>query len=398
MLNSQQEKPPVAIFQQAFRPLFLAGSLFSVIAILLWGGLLTGNITFAPYGNILFWHGHEMLFGFAIAILCGFLLTAVQSWTGLRAIHGKSLAALLLLWLAARILMLTGGEAHAWLIIAIDCGFLIAAGLIFACLVIKAKNYRNLQFVPIFLLLVCANLQTHLSVSLNRPELFTGGMYTAIMLVTLILVIIGGRIIPLFTAGGTGIPPIKPLPWLEGLTLAFMWLIVFVFVTNAQTMMPTELLALLFGVLALSNAFRAYRWQIRKTLANPLLWSLQLAYWFIPAGFFLFSLHYAGLDIRASTALHCLTAGAMGSLVLAMIARVSLGHTGRPMRASKSMSYAFIFILAAGAIRVLTDFFPGAYSMNVFLISILLWALAYGIYLLVYFRPLTEPRADGKPG
>jgi len=294
--------------------------------------------------------------------------------------------------------MAIGTTELKWLIAIVDLSFLPIAGALAAQLIIKAKSYRNLQFIPIIGLLTCANLLTHLSIFLNKPELFSWGMYAAILLVTLLMVVVGGRVIPLFTSSGTQSLPIRPKLWLEKCVLVTTWLVALIFIVNRAALLPASLLAILFSVAAISNAYRAYRWRGWTTFSHPLVWSLHLAYWFIPIGFALFALKYAGTMVSSSTALHSLTAGAMGSLILSMIARVSLGHSGRPLIPHKTLTYAFVCIVAAGILR-LTIGWIGFLSLGTsYLLSAGLWILAYGIFVFVYFQILITPRPDGKPG
>ncbi|MFA7555834.1 MAG: NnrS family protein [Spongiibacteraceae bacterium] len=386
-----------AIWRQAFRPFFLVGSIFSILAIALWIGILEGLVTLSPYGGAFFWHGHEMLFGFVVAIVVGFLLTAVQNWTGLRALHGRGLIGLFVLWLAARLLMLAGLTGYQWLVAIIDISFLPVAAGFFSNLLIRSGSSRNYQIVLLFGLLTIANTLTHGSVLFDKPGLFIWGMDAAVFVVTLLMVIMGGRVIPLFTASGTRQAQLVSLRWLEILTLASTWLITIIFVFDGAAIIPRGVVVILLIVASVCNALRAFRWKVWTTYAAPLVWSLHLAYWFIPIGFALLALHYAGLDISRSTALHSLTAGAMGSLILAMIARVSLGHTGRPLLIRPIVSAAFIFIILAGITRILAGLYP-ATGFSGLIVAAVCWVLAYGIFTIVYFSVLTTPRADGKPG
>lgn len=393
---SEYEIP--VIWRQAFRPFFLAGSLFSIIALTLWVSVLLEKATLTPYPNIVFWHGHEMLFGFVGAIIVGFLLTAVQTWTGIRSTSGTPLIALFSLWLLARLLMIFGTSKAEWFIAVIDVSFFVVVGVIVTQLLMKARNHRNMQFIPVLLLLAFANLLTHLSAILHKPELFIWGMYGAIMLTTLLMIVVGGRVIPLFTASGTQTTSIKPLPWLENLVLISAWLIALIYISNIKVVLPNALLTALFATAAASNAYRAWRWRGWSTYSYPLVWSLHIAYWFIPVGFGLFALQHSGYDINASTALHSLTAGAMGTLILSMISRVSLGHSGRPLVTHPSVTFSFLFIIVAAVTRLIVGLSPAFSPSSGYLISAICWTLAYGIFFIVYFRILTTPRPDGKFG
>lgn len=387
-----------AIWGQAFRPFFLWGSLFSVVCLALWVCTLNGKLLFTPYANIVFWHGHEMLFGFVAAIIAGFLLTAVQNWTQIRATHGNALKALFALWLAGRVLMATGLPGSEWIVAAIDISFLPAVAILAARLIVRAKNYRNLLFVPILLLLTMANLLTHLSYLFGKPGWFGWGLYSAVMLVSLLMVLVGGRVIPMFSANGTGTIRVEPIPWLEKTCLASGGLIALVFICGAESELPTGLIALIFAVSAVANTIRVGRWFTPRLFSNPLVWCLHTAYWFIPLGMALFALHYAQLPVTATSALHALTAGAMGSLILAMISRVSLGHSGRPLQVRASIHFAFVLIALAGMTRLAAGLFLGGWSIAGYSLAAAIWILAYGLFFVGYFRILTSPRPDGRPG
>ena len=399
VVDMQHEQSLFPLWRQAFRPFFLGGALFSLLAMIAWSGLLAGWLTFRPHGNPFFWHAHEMLFGFVAAIVTGFLLTAVQNWTGLRATHGRSLAALFGLWLAARILMALElqGAAWTWLVALVDLAFLPAVAILMARLVIAAGNHRNLVFLPILTLLTAANLLTHLSLVPGKEALFSWGMYAAILLVTQLMVVVAGRVTPMFTANGTGTTRVATLPWLEYATWFATGMVVLAYLLNGRDWLPAPLLSWLCALAALSNAVRAWRWRPWITLRVPLLWSLHIAYWFIPVGFALLALHYAGLRISHSSAIHALTAGAMGALILAMTARVSLGHSGRPLAPGPLVTLALGLVVLAGVSRLLAQEFP-ALSAGGYLVPATLWSLAYLGFVLGNARILTTPRPDGRPG
>lgn len=396
--DKQKEDQLTPILRQAFRPLFLLGAGFSAIAILLWGFALAGKVQLPVYGNIMFWHSHEMIFGFVVAIVLGFLLTAVQNWTGLRAPHGRVLLILSVLWLAARAGMMFGQALPWWLVAAVDVSVLPMAAYLFGRMVLKVNQTRNLFFVPILLLLTVCNLLMHYGLQFGQYHIQVLGAYNAVFLVTLLMAIIGGRVLPMFTANGTMTPKVQPIVWLDRIALGSLWLIFAVHFLNLHTLLPNLLMAVLFGVSALALAVRVARLKIWITWRVPLLWSFHLAYWFIPVGLALFALRYAGLDITQSLAMHALTAGAMGNMILSMIARVSLGHSGRPLQPKLIMTGAFLLVLIAALTRVFFIWFVPEMTSQWLMFSTMAWALAYGIYVVVYFKVLTTPRADGSPG
>jgi uncharacterized protein involved in response to NO len=408
IVDLEQELKTTPLWRQAFRPFFLFGCLFAVLALSVWAAVLTGKFSFSPYGGITFWHGHEMLFGFVAAIIVGFLLTAVQSWTGLRATNGKALTGLFMLWLLGRILMLYNPTNIDLLVALVDLGFLLVSGFLLAKLVLNVKQYRNLIFVPVLLLLTVSNGFTHWSVLSGEFHYYNWGIYSTVMLITLLMTVVAGRVFPMFTANGTGTKKVNNLPWLEKIVIGLAMLIVLLFISTLNSILPHTFMASIFGLAALSHTIRALRWRPFVTFGAPLVWSLHLAYWFIPLSLGLFSLHYftlnyVGYHVAASTALHGLTAGAMSSLILAMIARISLGHSGRPLQAHWLVKYAFALALVAGVSRLMADFviinWPEVnQSINLYIVSALLWVFAYLIYLLVYLPILTSARPDGRPG
>jgi len=396
--DRQKEEQLTPILRQAYRPLFLFGAGFSAIAMLLWGGALGGKLSLPVYGNIMFWHSHEMIFGFVIAIVLGFLLTAVQNWTGLRAPHGNTLLILTVLWTAARLGLLLGSELPWWLVAVVDVSLLPVAALLFGRMVLKVNQTRNFFFVPILLLLTVCNLLMHYGLHFGHYHIQVLGVYNAVFLVTLLMAIIGGRVLPMFTANGTQTPKVTPIVWLDRIALGSLWLVFAVHFLNLHTLLPSPIMAALFGISAVATGIRVARWKIWMTWRVPLLWSLHLAYWFIPVGLALFALRYAGFDLTQSLALHALTAGAMGNMILSMIARVSLGHSGRPLQPKLIMTGAFLLVLIAALTRVLLIWLVPEFASQWLMLSTIAWALAYGIYVVVYFKVLTTPRADGNPG
>ena len=396
--DKQKEEQLIPILRQAFRPLFLLGAGFSTIAMLLWGMALGGKLDLPVYGNIMFWHSHEMMFGFVIAIVLGFLLTAVQNWTGLRAPHGNTLLILTVLWAAARLGMLFGSDLPWWLVAAVDVSLLPVAAILFGRMVLKVNQTRNLFFVPILLLLTVCNLLMHYGLQFGQYHIQVLGAYNAVFLVTLLMAIIGGRVLPMFTANGTMTPKVQPIVWLDRIALGSLWLVFAVHFLNLYTILPNLLMVLLFTVSAVATAIRVARWKIWITWRVPLLWSLHIAYWFIPVGLALFALRYAGVELTQSIAIHALTAGAMGSMILGMIARVSLGHSGRPLQPKLIMTGAFLLVFISALTRVFLMWLVPEMASQWLMFSTMTWALAYGIYVVVYFKVLTTPRADGNPG
>jgi uncharacterized protein involved in response to NO len=394
--NAQEQKIP-ALFRLGFRPMFLSAGFFAALAVGVWVSVLVGVIQFSPVNGALWWHAHEMVFGFSSAVIVGFLLTAVQTWTGQAGVRGWSLFWLWAVWLAARVLLFFNFPfVPLWLVALLDNGFLLLAAVFLAIPIIKVRQYRNLFFVPVLLLLTLCNLIAYYKVNTGGIQ---HGVYAAIMIVTLVMTVMGGRVIPFFTANACKFEKPIPIKYLELVSLISVWLIAIGFLFNLHTNSDfRQVFALLFAIAGLTNLVRWARWKFVKTLSTPLLWSLHLSYLFIPVSFLLMSYHSAVEVGQLSTILHGLTAGAMGSMILAMMARVSLGHSGRTLQVASIIPTAFAAVILAGVVRVgggllLTDWY-----LQSVLISAVLWCYGFIVFSLVYWPVLTKPRVDGRPG
>ena len=394
----QVEQKMWPLLRQAFRPMFLLGASFSAIAMLLWILALAGTITLPVYGNVLVWHSHEMIFGFVAAIVVGFLLTAVQNWTGLRATHGRTLGILTTVWVLGRLAFLFGANLPVWLVAGIDLLFLPLAAILLAIPLIQVKQQRNLFFVPVLFLLTFCNALMHYGLIENRFDLQQLGSQNAVWLVTLLMTIVGGRVLPMFTANGTMTQKAEPIVWLDRIALGSLWLIFVLNITLFSAQLPNTVMAFIYGTSAVALAIRCLRWRIWITWRVPLLWSLHIAYLFIPVGLALFALRELGVNVSNSVAIHALTAGAMGNMILAMIARVSLGHSGRPLQPKAIMSVAFLLVVTAALSRVVMVWLLPEFSLPWYALSAATWILAYAIYVVVYLPILTTPRPDGRPG
>jgi len=398
-------------FRLAFRPFFLGAALFSILAIGWWSWWWLSPSSWMPYGGVLWWHAHEMLFGFACAVIAGFLLTAVQNWTGIPGLKGRALMALFGLWLLGRLSISAPIEIAPFIIATIDSSFLITVACCMAYPVIAAKRWRNLMFVPLLLSLAGLNITSHLSIQ-RDPELALRAVQTSIFLICLIVAIIAGRVVPMFTTNGlasAGITIAKPEPnrSLEVVSLLSLLLVVLAHLYGFEQLSPPLLLGLL-ALATASNTLRFVRWQFWRCLSVPLLWSLHLAYAFLPIGLGALFLQQLGLQrlglqplkllSNPSAVLHCFTVGVIGSVILTMIARVSLGHTGQPLKPHRLMSAAFVCILFAALLRfIIPSLWPSQAHIGIGLAGAG-WVLAYGIFCYCYSGLLTTARADGKPG
>jgi uncharacterized protein involved in response to NO len=381
----------------AFRPLFLGGTLFSLIAMGWWIYFWLQPFVWAPYGGPIWWHGHEMLFGFGAAIVVGFLLTAVQSWTGVTGLRGMPLLVLVTSWLLGRLSLAFASADSGWWIAAVDLSYLLLASLAMAYPVIKVKQWRNLMFVPMLLLLALLNGTSHWGVLAGQGVVAIQALHGTIMLFVLIIAVLGGRVIPAFTSNGTGCRKLPPIQWLEVVSIISI-LCMLVLGLLGFASLPSALLVSVAGIAAVANGWRFLRWGFQYSAALPLLWSLHLAYAFIPLGFLFLALYGLGLLDNVSAALHSFTVGSIGGMILAMISRVTLGHTGRLLQPPRLMTLAYLLIILAAVVRVLLPAgWPALASWGVGIAG-LSWLLAYGIYVFFYGPMLVKPRVDGAPG
>lgn len=387
--------PGPTFLQAGFRPFFLLAGLQAAMMIPLWlGQFLLGLSLNLPYGPML-WHGHEMVFGFASAAVAGFLLTAVPNWTGSTPLRGKGLAVLIVLWLSARLCFLAGGLLPVWLAAALDLAFLPSLGLALAVPLIKAGKLRNTMFLAILALLALADALV-LAQMAGLAETGRQGLYFAVFLLLMMIGVIGGRIIPGFTQNGLRMigvvlqPVARPiLDKAALLSLAAAGL--------SWVFLPDSILAGSLSLLAaLLHLVRLAGWQGWKTGPVPLLWILHVGYLWLPVGLLLLALSVLLPGVlRSDTALHALTTGAIASMVLGVMSRAALGHSGRALHPAKLTVAAYALVQAAALVRV----FGVLVAPDVALwLSGLLWSVAFGLYVVVYAPICLGSRPDGKVG
>nr|WP_275666590.1 NnrS family protein [Vibrio tubiashii] len=381
--------PPV--LRLGFRPFFLLGSIYAVIAIAVWVWMFQSGQPITLQVPALWWHVHEMVFGFAMAIVVGFVLTAVQNWTGINGTKHHRLAILVGLWLAPRVLLWT--PTPLWLISSIEALFLAMTAFEVGTRVVKAKGWRNLFFVPLFVLAIVANFASYATVK-GMPPFPSAAVWQAMLWwFTLLLSIMGSRVIPFFTARRFNFEKPQPIVWLDwvaNLPLVGLFILSFFPMTFAQLGQP------LMVISGAAHLIRVMRWQPWRTLSEPLVWSLHATYLCIPVSLLLRGL----LDnpFASHNMLHMFAIGAIGGVILAMIARVTMGHTGRAIYQGPNMSVAFAAIILAALVRSLgVAFFP-QYLIESVNISAALWILAFAMYVGMFGRMLITPRVDGHPG
>lgn len=394
IIDKRQALAIVPLFRLAFRPFFLLGSLFAVSAILLWVIFLTGDfVDWQPAGGWLAWHRHELVFGFATAIIAGFLLTAVQAWTGFPGLSGRPLIVLTLVWLTARVAWLL--DAPIWCVVVLDGAFLPLVAAQMARSVWPGRQVRNYPLVLLLTLLAIANGITLYGVATTNDLLQRQATVGGVWFVAAIMGLIGGRVIPFFTRRGLlrteAVAAWPVLDWalLAGTVLASITML------QGWAMQAQPVVGVLFAALGLGHLTRLLRWYDAGIWQVPLLWSLHMAYAWLAAACCAMALWHFSVLAQMSIAVHALTVGAMGGLILAMIARVTLGHTGRPLQPPRSIAWAFVLLNCGALARVLLVNWatvPGLW------IAAVCWSLSFAIYLWGYASMLWRARVDGHPG
>ncbi len=386
---ASREVPP--LLRLGFRPFFLLAGFTAALFMLLWVYRLQGGTL--PVTHPLRWHAHEMLFGFAGAVIVGFLLTAVRNWTGRDTPMGAGLAALVALWAAGRVLPFT--PLPAGLTAVVDLAFLpVVAGVILRP-ILAVRQYQHLPVVGILLLLAAANLLVHLEALGWTAATAATGLRLAWLTVILLLVLMGGRVVPFFIGAATGRgEDLGPRRWLDlaGTITLVGWVLAML---AAPLATGTAWLAL---AAALFQALRLGSWHVPGLWRQPMLWVLYLGYGWIPLGLAYYG--FTGLTGGAPLlTLHSFTAGAIGTLILGMMPRVSLGHTGRPIAASSLLVAAFLLVLAGGLMRV---FGPALASSPLATAVVpwsgVVWATAFLLFAVAFTPVLSRPRVDGRPG
>lgn len=392
--NVEEQRPIAPLWRMGFRPFFLVGIGYGVFLILYWLGNLYQIWRMPDTLNSVTVHMHEMVYGFAVAILAGFLLTASSNWTQTRGLHGVGLIVLIGFWFLGRVGMwavLFGAHPMwLWLDMAAVPGLMIAIGPN----LIRARKWNNISVLFWLGLLVVGHVLFLLEISWLWMGWGRKGLYLGLHSVLFFLILIGGRVIPYFTGNYLRHLPIQKWVLMDRIALAVTTVYVGVFFVFDMSHHMTGMVALLAGI---SNALRMRYWHSWQTRHTPILWVLHLAYLWMVIGFFLHAATTQGW-VPWSSYIHAFTTGGLGCFVLGMVSRVSLGHTGRPLQVSGAVVAAYVILQFTALIRVIIPVLPGSWFHHVISIPGMGWSVAFVLYLWVYFPILTGPRADGKDG
>ena len=375
------------LFAKGFRPFFLGASLLGAALVVAWLGILFGGVAFAGRSPLL-WHGHEMVYGFTLAVVAGFLLTAVGNWTGRETATGPALAWLVGLWGLGRLAAWVG--PGSWFVPAqiAELAFLPVLLIVLGRCIVAARNWRNAGFLVLLSGLWLCDVAYAFGPSPGAA------LARAVDLVVIMIVIVGGRVVPEFTRSGIGDVDVAGWPRVDATAL---FVVVATLLASAAGASGAPMTAL-ESASAVLVAARMIPWKTHRTCGHPLVWVLHLGHAWIAVGFALRALHHgAGIGLETH-GLHAHTAGAIGVMTLGMMARVALGHTGRPLVSPPGIALAFGSIGLAALVRVLPGLvWPDAYRASL-LVSGLLFSVAQLLYLAIYGPILLRPRIDGRPG
>jgi uncharacterized protein involved in response to NO len=391
------EEPPspppqrFALWALGFRPFYLLASVFAALSVPLWALQFLGVLGH-PYLAGPVWHAHEMIFGFALAVIVGFLFTAGRNWANRPTPTGPALAALAGLWVAGRVLAMTpfGGAAAI-----VNVAFPLAAAMGLAIPFIRARNRRNYFFVGLLVLMAAAAGLFHLAqlgvAGVDLPAWV--GLRLGLDVVLFIVAVMGGRVIPMFTNNGVPGAAADRKPLVEKAALG---LVLALIVADAGGLTGAPL-ALVAASACAAHGARWLLWRPWKTRRVPLVWVLHLAYLWVPVHLAL----RAGAEFGAvppSSATHALAVGAVGGLIIGMMTRTARGHTARPLRADRFDTACYLLVLLAGVVRVAVPLLAPGQTVFAIGLSAALWSGGFGLYAVRYWPVLTRARLDGKPG
>jgi uncharacterized protein involved in response to NO len=386
-----------ALFAYGFRPFFLGAGLAALIYVPWWAGSIALGWSLSTAWPPMLWHGHEMLFGFVVAAMAGFLLTAVPSWTGQRGFAGWPLMGLFALWLVARLAILTSARWAFWATATVDLAFLPMLAAFVAVPLLRARN-RNMPLLGVPLALWACNAAFYWGLAHHDAPLAGRAVKVGVDIVLILVTVIGGRIVPAFTAAGLkqagAAVPLHAWPLIAPVAIALMALNALADVLMADDRLGAAVAA----AAALAQTVRLAQWRPLRARAQPIVWVLHVAYAWLPVGLALKAVTLLVGPASAAFWLHALTIGAITGMILGVMTRAALGHTGRPLIAGPSIALAYLLISVAAIVRVFALGMLGVGYPAVLVVSSLLWAAAFALYVGIYGPILCGPRVDGRAG
>jgi len=397
MINLEKEVATgIPLFRLAFRPFFLGAGIFAVVSVFIWMIVYVHGINFNFSGmSPTTWHAHEMIFGYAMAVIAGFMLTAIKNWTGQQTLRGPGLVVLFALWVLARAIPLTGINVPLAVLAIIDLAFMLLLVIAATLPVLKAKQYKQLGVVSKLVLLMLSNMLFYLGAAGVIEDGERWGLYSGIYMIIALVFVMARRVIPFFIEKGiAGQAEIKNRLWVD---MSSLVLLIALWILDVFTNLEMAVSAVA-GILAALHVIRMAGWYTGQIWSKPLLWVLYIAYGSLVAGFAFKAAEY-WFDLSPNISVHAFAYGGIGVMTIGMMSRVILGHSGRNVFEPPAILFWCFALLICGAlVRIV---FP-LFSMDLYLywigISQLLWIAAFMIFLVVYAPMLWSTRIDGRDG
>lgn len=384
-----------ALFSLGFRPFFLSAAAFAVVSMAVWAVQWVGRIDVLPGGvPPMYWHAHEMIYGYALAVIAGFLLTAVRNWTGIRTLHGPRLLALLLLWLSARVASLLPGAPAEGIGLVLDGAFILFLSVAVTVPVVRARQWRNMGVISKVYVFLIGNVLFALGWLGRLPDGERMGIAIGVYMVISLIFVLARRVMPMFIERGVGYSvTLRNRVWVD--VGCFVLFLLFA-VTDVFFDAP-GLTAGLAAALLLLHGVRLWGWHTPGIWKKPLLWVLFVGYGWMLVGFALKTAAYL-FGVSPFLAVHAFAAGGIGMMTLGMMARVSLGHTGRDVgRPPPALSRIFALLGLGAVVRVLPPLMFPDHPLVWIGMAQVFWVAAFLGFLLLYAPMLVQPRVDGRP-
>lgn len=392
------ERQGSILLAYAFRPFFLLTGIYGVTLVLAWIGFLFAGWPLPLGWSPLHWHSHEMIYGLVPAAAAGFALTAVTNWTNALPLRGGALLALVLLWLAGRVAFWSMAWTPLWLIAVVDLAFLPVLAVYLGVILVRYEKFHNLLLVGILATLAVGNLLMHLGLMAGSTALIKAGQELGLNVTLLMMVAIAGRITPLFTINwlkNNGGNP-ERVTRSEHVDRYAIFSVAILVVVDILPV-PAYILGAVALIAGVINGVRLFQWGGWHAAREPLLWILHLAYLWIVVALLLRGAGAFTLLVPDTLWQHALGVGAIASLILGVMTRVALGHTGRPLKLPRFAVIIYVAILSSALLRVLAAAHVLDYRLGVTLAG-LGWIIAFLAFVIIYWPILSSPRADGRTG
>jgi uncharacterized protein involved in response to NO len=378
-----------ALWELGFRPFYLLASTFAALSIALWALQFSGMLGHSYLSGPI-WHAHEMLFGFALAVVVGFLLTAGRNWSGQPTPTGVPLMALAALWVLGRVLVLT---PFGWAAALTNAAFPLAAAFALGRALVKGGSRRNYFFIALLVAMSIAEMAIHLSQLGAAPAIGWIGVQVGLDVLLFIISVMTGRVMPMFTNNGVLGAKAVAKPWVDAAASGAILLLLAGDLVQANGVV----IIVIAACGAVAQLLRSLLWKPWKTWRQPIVWVLHVACLWIPVHLALRAAAQVGW-VPASLATHALTVGAAGGLIIAMMTRTARGHTARPLKADRWDVAIYALVLISAPVRVLLPWVAPSTTLHAVLCAAVLWSAGFGLYALRYWPVLTRPRLDGRPG